>query len=47
MGQAIAETYATSPTFYDATFCVKCKNHFPVGEHGEFVWSMTNEKVGT
>lgn len=48
MGTALAETYARDPGFYGATFCVACGNHFPVGEHGEFVWDTTNnEKVGT
>jgi hypothetical protein len=51
MGIAIAETYARSPGFYGATFCVgdKCRTHFPVGE---FVWldhqgEPTGEKVGS
>lgn len=47
MSQAIAETYAANPAFYGATFCVHCKMHRPVGEHGEFVWDGTDEKVGT
>lgn len=47
MGQAIAETYARNPAFYGATFCCTCKNHFPVGSSGEFVWENTNIKVGT
>ena len=47
MGQALAETYARNPSFYGATFCVGCGAHFPVGEHGQFVWDGTNEKVGT
>lgn len=47
MGQAIAETYAADPTFYGATFCVRCKDHFPVGAMGEFVWDGTDIKVGT
>ena|ERR1044072_322982 len=47
MGMAIAETYTANPSFYGATFCVACKNHFPVGEHGEFVWAGTDIKVGT
>lgn len=46
MGQAIAETYAANPTFYGGTMCVHCHNHFPVGEHGEFVW-LDGTKVGT
>lgn len=38
MGRAIAETYAREPQYYGSTFCVQCGSHFPVGEHGEFVW---------
>lgn len=38
MGQTIAETYARDPKFYGSTYCVHCKMHRPVGEHGEFVW---------
>lgn len=35
MGQKLSETYARDPSFYGATFCVRCNAHFPVGE---FVW---------
>jgi hypothetical protein len=47
MAQAIAETYARDPHHYSGTFCVACRNHFPVGPNGEFVWDGTTEKVGT
>jgi hypothetical protein len=47
MGQSLAETYARDPNFYSGTFCSNCKNHFPVGAAGEFVWAGTSEKVGT
>lgn len=47
MSDAIAETYARDPFFYSGTFCCQCRNHFPVGETGEFVWSGTEIKVGT
>lgn len=47
MGQALAETYAREPAFYDGTFCCGCGNHFPVGAGGRFVWAGTREKVGT
>ena len=47
MGQTIAETYARDPKFYSGTFCCHCAAHFPVGPNGEFVWTGTNEKVGT
>lgn len=46
MKQAIAETYARQPSFYGATYCVHCRMHRPVGEHGEFVWE-DGTKVGT
>lgn len=46
MGQAIAETYARNPGFYGGTYCVSCRDHFPVGENGEFVWD-DGSKVGT
>lgn len=45
MGQAIAETYAAKPGFYGATYCVGCRMHRPVGEHGEFVWDGTYDPV--
>ena len=38
MAQAIAETYARSPTYYGSTFCVACGKHRPVGPDGEFYW---------
>lgn len=47
MGKALAETYARDPSFYGATYCVGCRMHRPVGEHGEFYWDGTTEKVGT
>jgi hypothetical protein len=47
MGQALAETYARDPDFYDGTFCCGCGAHFPVGKDGEFVWDGTDERVGT
>lgn len=46
MGLALAETYARDPSFYGATYCVRCQKHLPVGEHGEFVWE-DGSKVGT
>ena len=47
MGESIAATYARDPYFYGATYCVRCKGHFPVGINGEFVWSKTpTVKVG-
>lgn len=47
MSEAIAETYARDPHYYGATFCVGCREHFPVGENGEFVWVGDLTKVGT
>ena len=47
MGLSLAETYARDPKFYSGTFCCGCRTHFPVGEHGEFLWADTKEKVGT
>lgn len=44
MGTAIAETYARDPTFYSGTFCVECKQHFPLHQ---FVWSGTKDTVGS
>lgn len=46
MSQSIAETYARDPHFYGGTYCVGCRMHLPVGEHGEFVWD-DGTKVGT
>lgn len=47
MPQLCAETYAVDPKYYGSTWCCGCCEYFPVGEHGEFVWDETNEKVGT
>jgi hypothetical protein len=47
MARPLAETYARNPAFYSGTFCVRCGAHFPVGEHGQFVWDGTDIKVGT
>lgn len=47
MDRAIAETYARDPHFYGATYCVNCRKHLPVGKDGQFIWSWSNEKVGT
>lgn len=46
MAQSIAETYAANPAFYGLTFCAHCRDHFPVGERGQFVWD-DGTKVGT
>jgi hypothetical protein len=44
MSQPIAETYARQPSFYGATYCVRCQKHLSVGE---FVWTGTTETVGS
>jgi hypothetical protein len=44
ISKEIAETYARQPDFYSATFCSYCATHFPLEE---FVWAVTNEKVGS
>ena len=47
MPKKIAETYAAQPGFYGSTFCCGCRDYFPVGVNGEFVWTDTAEKVGS
>lgn len=51
MSRAIAETYARDPFFYSGTFCSTCRDHFPVGQTGEFNWyemeGREGPKVGT
>lgn len=44
MPLAIAETYARDPKFYGATFCVYCKEYFPVDQ---FVWVDDGSTVGS
>lgn len=46
MSDSIAETYARNPTYYGATFCCNCGQHFSVGANGEFEWE-DGTKVGT
>src|SRR5712671_4762570 len=41
MGRTIAETYARDPKFYNGTFCVHCREHFPLDQ---FVWKGTDEQ---
>lgn len=40
MGDTLSATYARDPSFYGATFCAGCRDHFPVGPapRGQFVW---------
>ena len=42
MGQSLAETYARDPHFYNGTYCVACKTHFPLNE---FVWDPDGEPM--
>ena len=44
MANLIAETYARNPKFYSSTFCVGCRDHFPVGE---FTWKDSDDIVGS
>jgi hypothetical protein len=44
MSQAIAETYARDPKFYSGTFCVQCREHFPLDE---FTWKDDGTVVGS
>jgi hypothetical protein len=46
MSKELGQTYARDPHFYGATFCCVCRDHFPVGESGEFIWD-DGTKVGT
>lgn len=43
MKHPIAETYATRPNFYGATYCVRCQRHRPVDE---FLWIEKDDTVG-
>ena len=43
MNLRISETYARDPAFYNGTFCVGCKSHFPLDQ---FVWDGTEIQVG-
>jgi hypothetical protein len=47
MNLAIAETYARDPHFYGGTYCATCREHFPVGPEGQFVWEPDGTLVGT
>jgi len=44
MNLAISETYARDPKFYNGTFCVHCRTHFPLDQ---FKWDGTDEQVGS
>lgn len=42
MALPIAETYARNPSFYNGTFCVGCRKHFPLKE---FTWEPDGESM--
>lgn len=42
MSLSIAETYARNPRFYNGTFCVGCRTHFPLPE---FTWEPDGESM--
>lgn len=44
MGLALCETYARNPSFYGATYCVRCAMHRPVSE---FRWDEDGAVVGS
>lgn len=44
MSAPLAETYARQPSFYGATYCVRCSRHLPVSE---FRWTADGEVVGS
>jgi len=48
MGSAISETYARDPKYYGATFCVRCKDHFPLRDANgyAFEWVTDGKPVG-
>ena len=43
MGTALAETYARDPRFYNGTYCVGCKAHFPLNQ---FIWDGGGDLKG-
>lgn len=44
MNYELAATYARQPDFYNGTFCIKCKKHYPLIE---FVWKGSRDVVGS
>jgi hypothetical protein len=42
MHRTIAETYASNPGFYGATYCVGCMMHLPVRE---FIWDDGSDQT--
>lgn len=43
-GHNLAETYATNPGYYTSTFCVGCRDYFPIAE---FYWSADHVSLDT
>lgn len=49
MGLALSETYAAQPSFYGATYCCACQDHFHLlDSEGKrtFVWNEDGTGVG-
>lgn len=44
MALPIAQTFAVDPTFYEGTFCLRCKQHFLLAE---FIWSDDGTPMGS
>lgn len=44
MALPLCETYARDPSFYGATYCCKCRQHYPVAQ---FTWDEDGEVVGS
>lgn len=47
INKTLARVWARNPTHYHEAFCAHCRQTFPVGRSGEFVWKGSNERVGT
>lgn len=47
MTPRMAKSFARAPSYYRDTKCYHCNAKFPIGQGGQFVWSTTQEKVGT
>lgn len=44
--RVLAETYARVPHYYGRTFCSRCRDYFPVGAQGEFLWIEEDGRLG-
>src|SRR5262249_23657813 len=48
MPDDMAETVEADPGFYSDLYCSQCRDYYPCGEDGEFVWlSNQGMKVGS